>query len=239
MKKQTKIKFFFMIVYSIIVILFLWVFFTKFSINELTSFDFIKNNRDYLIKIREKNFFLISIIFYILTIVWVLLLGFGSPIILLGGFIFGKWFGTIISVIGLTTGATLLYIFANYFLKDLVKNKFSTKFVSLHDKFKKNEFIYFIIYRFVGGIPFAISNIIPTIFNVKVKNFFFGTLIGMMPQVFIGVTLGSGLEKIVNENKVAPSFLEIVMNPAVYYPIIALVVLLIASLMFRKIFYKK
>ena len=41
--------------------------------------------------------------------------GFGSPIALLGGFIFGKWLGTIVVVLGLSIGATFLYSFGNFF----------------------------------------------------------------------------------------------------------------------------
>jgi len=238
MEKANKIKIFLAMAYAIIVVVFLWAFFSKFSINELTSFEFIKNNRDYLISIKEKNYFIISLCFFIITIIWVMLLGFGAPIYLSGGFIFGKWMGMLIVLFGLTTGATFLYIFANYFLKDFIKEKFSDRFVSLNEKFKKNEFIYFLIYRFVGGIPFGISNIIPTLFNIKVRNFFFGSLIGMIPQLFVGVTLGSGLEKVINENQVAPSFFEILLNPEVHYPLIGIFVLLIITILLKKFFFK-
>ena len=36
--------------------------------------------------------------------------GFGLPVALLAGFIFGKWLGTFILVIGMTIGATILYM---------------------------------------------------------------------------------------------------------------------------------
>jgi len=120
MEKDKNIKIYLGLAYLLIVILFLWLIFNKFSFNELTSYDFIKNNRDYLISLKESNFFLISLIFLIFTILWVLFLGFGTPIFLIGGFIFGKWLGTILVVIGLSSGATLFYVLANYFFKDLI-----------------------------------------------------------------------------------------------------------------------
>ena len=43
--------------------------------------------------------------------------GFGLPVALLAGFIFGKWLGTFILIIGMTIGATILYIIGNYFFK--------------------------------------------------------------------------------------------------------------------------
>ena len=237
MEKTKKIKISLALIYVVIISVFLWVFFSKFSLNDLTSYEFIKSNRNYLTAIKESNYFLVLILFLIFTIIWVLLLGFGTPIFLLGGFIFGKWVGTLLVVFGLSIGATILYIFANYFLKDFIKEKFSSRFSNLNEKFKQNEFSFFLIYRFVGGIPFFISNVLPTLFNVKIRNFFFGSLIGMAPQLFVGTTLGSGIEKIINENQVAPTFLEIFTSTEIYIPVLGFIFLIILGFFFKRYFY--
>ena len=227
MKKEKKLKIFLGSTYVLIILSFLWVFFDNFSLSEISSYEFIKNNNEYFNQLKNKNFFLISLVFFIFTIIWVLLLGFGSPILLLSGFIFGKWFGSIYAILSLSIGATLLYIFANYFLKDIVEEKFSKKFSNLNKKFKKNEFLYFLIYRFVGGIPFFIANILPTLFNVKIKNYFLGTLIGIAPQLFIIVTLGSGIEKIIDQNAEMPSFIDLIFSQEIYAPILSFLFLII------------
>ncbi len=238
MRKEKKIKIFLGSTYILIIISFLWVFFDKFSLNEFTSYEFIKNNIDYFNQLKNKNFLIISLLFFIFTVLWVLLLGFGSPILLLSGFIFGKWFGFIYAVLGLSLGATLLYIFANYFLKDLVEEKFSKKFSNLNEKFKKNEFIFFIIYRFVGGIPFQIQNILPVLFNVKLKNYFFGSILGMTPQIFVGATLGAGINEIIQKNIEVPSLTDLLFSQEIYVPIIAFVILIIIGIIIKNIFYK-
>ena len=75
------------------------------------------------------------------TILWVFpFLGFGAPISLLGGFLFGPWLGTIVVVLGLSVGATFLYMFGNFFLKDFIKEKFLNRFQKLETKFKNSEF---------------------------------------------------------------------------------------------------
>ena len=237
MEKAKKIKISLALIYGVIISLFLWAFFSKFSLNDLISYEFIKSNRDYLTVVKESNYFLVSILFLIFTIIWVLLLGFGAPIFLLGGFIFGKWVGTLLVVFGLSTGATILYIFANYFLKDLIKNKFSSRFSNLNEKFKQNEFSFFLIYRFVGGIPFFISNILPTLFNVKIRNFFFGSLIGMTPQLFVGTTLGSGIEKIISKNEEAPTLLELFASSEIYIPVLGFIFLVILGFFLKRFFY--
>ena len=239
MEKTKKIKTFIGLSYLILVCLFLYFFFSKFSLQDLTSYDFIKQNRSYFFELKNSNLFLISIIFLLLTILWVFpFLGFGSPVALFGGFIFGKWIGTLIVVLGLSVGATFLYMFGNYFLKDFIREKFLNKYQSLEMKFKKSEFIYLLIYRFIGGIPWQLSCLLPTLFNVKVKNFFFATIIGIIPQIFLAVSIGSGLEKVIDQNSQIPGITDIIFLPDIYIPLLAFFSFILLTLFLRKLFYK-
>ena len=239
MEKAKKIKIFIGLFYLIVVCLFLYFFFSKFSLQELTSYDFIRENRSYFFELKNSNLFLLSITFLVLTILWVFpFLGFGSPVALIGGFIFGKWMGTFVVVLGLSVGATFLYAFGNYFLKDLIREKFLNKFKNLEVKFKNSEFGYLLIYRFIGGIPWQLSCLLPTIFNVKVINFFFATLIGIIPQIFLAVSIGSGFEKIIDQNSEVPGITDIIFSADIYIPILAFLGLILVTIFLRKIFYK-
>ena len=239
MEKAKKTKIIIGLCYLTLVSFFLLMFFSKFSIDEITSYDFIRDNKSYFQELKNSNLFLVSIIFLIFTILWVFpFLGFGSPIALLGGFMFGKWLGTIIVVIGLSVGATFLYMFGNYFLKDLIREKFLNKYENLERRFKKSEFYYLLIYRFIGGIPWQLSCILPTIFNVKTINFFFASLIGIVPQIFLAVSIGSGLEKIIDQNSELPKIEEVIFSPEIYIPILAFFSLVLTTIILRKSFYK-
>ena len=238
MKKSKKVKITLGLFYLLVVSSFLYFFFSKFTLEELTSYEFIKNNRDYFFGLKQTNLFLISLIFLIATIIWVVMAGFALPAALLAGFIFGKWLGTFILIIGMTIGATILYIIANYFFKDIIKEKFLIKFKNLETKFKKSEFIYLLAYRFIGGIPFALSNVLPCIFNVRVSNFFWATLIGLTPQLFLVVSIGSGLEKIIEQNLETPKITELLFSPNIYIPLSIFVILLVVTFFFRKLLYK-
>ena len=239
MEKTKKIKIFIGLSYLILISIFLFLFFSKFSLQEITSYNFIKENRSYFLELKNSNLFFISTIFLIFTILWVFpFLGFGSPIALIGGFIFGKWLGTILVVLGLSIGATFLYLFGNFFLKDLIREKFLKRYQSLEIKFKKSEFFYLLIYRFIGGIPWQLSCLLPTIFNVKAINFFFATLIGIIPQIFIAVSIGGGLEKVIDQNSEVPGLSEIIFSPEVYVPIVAFFILVLLTILLRKLFYK-
>ena len=240
MEKSKKIKLFIGLFYIILVSIFLYYLFSKFSFQQLTSYDFIKNNIDYLSELKKSNLFLLSLFFLLFTILWVFpFLGFGSPVALLGGFILGKWLGLILVVLGLSVGATFLYIFGNYFLKDFVREKFLSKFENLEIKFKKSEFNYLLIYRFIGGIPWQLSCILPTLFNVKVGNFFLATMIGIIPQTFLIISIGSGLETIIQKNLEPPKIMDIISSPNIYWPLSIFIFLVIITIFLRKLFYKK
>ena len=238
MAKTKKIKLFIGLFYVSAVCLFLYFILSKYSFQEITSYEFIKNNRDYFYELRQSNLFILGLVFILFSALWVFAAGFGSPLALFAGFIFGKWFGLIFAVIGMTIGATLLYIFANYFLKEMIRDKFLNRFKKLEEKFRKSEFLYLLIYRFVGGIPFQIQNILPCIFDVKIFNFFWSTLLGMIPSLFIVISIGSGLEEIIDQNLNAPSVIDLITSPSIYIPLIAFFGLLIITIFFRKVFYK-
>ena len=239
MEKTKKTKLFIGLSYLTLVVIFLVLFFSKFSLEEITSYEFIKENRLYFLELKNSNLFLISIIFLFLTILWVFpFLGFGTPIALLGGFILGKWVGTIVVVFGLSIGATFLYVFGNYFLKDIIRDKFLNRFKSLEIKFKNSEFIYLLIYRFIGGVPWQLSCLLPTLFNVRISNFFFATFIGIIPQIFLAVSIGEGLEKVIEENTEIPKFTDIIFSQEIFIPILAFFSLLVITIFLRRLFYK-
>ena len=238
MEKSKKVKITLGLFYLLVVSSFLYFFLSKFTLEELTSYEFIKNNRDYFFGLKQNNLFLVSLIFLISTIIWVVMAGFGLPVALLAGFIFGKWFGTFILVIGMTIGATILYMLSDYFFKEVIREKFLNKFINLEIKFKKSEFMYLLAYRFIGGIPFALSNVLPCIFNVKATNFFWATLIGLTPQLFLVASIGSGLEKIIEKNLEAPRIKDLIYSPDIYIPMLAFVTLVIITIIAKKIFYK-
>ena len=238
MQKTKNIKIIIGLFYLILLFIFLYLFFSKFTLEEITTYKFIQANREYLANIKQTNTILLLFAFLIFTIIWVLILGFASPILLAAGFIFGKWLGVLLAVGSLSIGATILYIFAGYFFKDLIKEKFLNKFKNLETKFKKNEFIFFLIYRFVGGIPFQIANLLPILFNVKRKNYFFGSFLGIMPQGFIIASLGSGISEIIKNNDTVPSLLDLLSSNEIYLPILGFIFLVFLTIILKKFFYK-
>ncbi len=228
------------LIYILCLSLILYGFFIFIDITQLSNYNYIRDKTQFLIEIRDKNLFLFTSLFFLFAIIWILLLGFATPLALVAGFLFGKFYGTLISVFGFTIGCTALYIFANQYFKDLILEKLSKKLSKFKEIFNRNEFFYFMIFRFAGGggTPFAIQNLLPVFFNMKIKNYFFSTLLGLFPMVFILCAIGSGIEKII-ENNIDPSFFTIIQDKEILFPILGFFTILVFSFILRKIYFKK
>ena len=226
-------------VYLIVLFTAIYFFWSNFDLKDLTSYEFIKENRETILEYKDNNIFFLTIIFFIITIFLNLLL---TPMLiptLIIGFIFGKWLGTLILIFGNTLGGFLLYLLAKTFFSDLIEKKFRTKFSKFIDFFNRNDILYFMCFRFMGGggAPFPIQNVIPVIFNMRLKNYFISTLIGIAPTTFIAVSLGSGIGSVIDKD--APlSFFEVIKSPEIYLPIIGFVLFLIFTFIIKKIFFK-
>ena len=224
--------------YLLLLAVFLYFIFSNTQINRLNDFLYYKELQLGLENFISANFLINIIYFFIFTVAWVALLGFGSPILIFSGILFGKWIGTIISIISISIGALILYIIANFFFRDTVKKILEQKFKKYIQLFQKNEFYYFFLYRFIGGlgVPFFLQNIFPVLFNMKKKNYFFSSLFGFVPSFFVFNTIGAGLNNYIEKSENF-SFLELVLLPEIYFPILMFIVLIIVSLLIKKKFF--
>ena len=126
-----------------------------------------------------------------------------------------------------------------FFFQNLIRRKFLEKFKNLEKRFKEKELTYMVIYRIIGGIPLQLQNLIPCMFSVSVRNFFIGTIIGFIPQVFVFTSLGAGLEKQIEKNIELPSFTGLITSSEIYVPIFGFLFLLILVFLLKNFFYKK
>ena len=221
--------------YLIILIVFLYIIFSYIDVTRLNDFLYYKDLQVKLDDAIGTNLFKNLVLFFLFCIIWVSLLGFGSPLLIVSGILFGKWIGTFISVLAISLGALLLYSLANFFFKELVHNLLRNRFFKYIHLFNKNEFYYFFIFRLIGGlgIPFGFQNILPVIFNVKKINYFFASFFGFVPMFFIMNSIGSGLNEYVKQ---ADSFdiLNLILSAEIYLPILLFISIMIISILIKK-----
>ena len=237
--KSPNFKIYLAAIYLIILSTAIFFLFSNFDLADLTSYELIKENGDLITKYKNNNIFFLTLSFLIITILLNLLL---TPMLLptlIIGFIFGKWIGTSILVLGNTLGGFLLYLLAKTFFNDLIQNKFSIKFSKFINFFNKNEVLYFMCFRFMGGggTPFPIQNVLPVLFNMSAKNYIIATFLGIIPTTFVTASLGSGIEEIIDQNAEL-SFTSAFQSPEIYLPIIGFFIILIFAFIVKKVFFK-
>ena len=236
MSKNSKI--FLGISYLLILSVFLYFIFTSIDVRRLNDFSYYKDLQFFLNSYIDKNILINLFYFLIFAIIWVSLLGFGSPILIASGILFGQWLGTLISVISISIGALVLYSIGNFFFKELVKKILEKKFEMYIQLFQKNEFYYFFIYRFVGGlgVPFFLQNLLPILFRMKKINYFFSSFFGFIPSFFVINSVGAGLNSYLEQ---ADKFniVDLLITPEIYLPVIMFVGLMVISFIIKKKFF--
>jgi uncharacterized membrane protein YdjX (TVP38/TMEM64 family) len=232
------LKIFLGISYLLILFYFLYFIFTAIEIKRLDDFAYYKEIQSNLEIYISNNILINLIYFFIFTIIWVTLLGFGSPILIISGILFGQIVGTLVSVLSISIGALLLYSIGSFFFRDLVKSILEKKFYKYIQLFQKNEFFYFFIYRFVGGlgVPFGLQNLIPILFGMKKINYFLASFLGFIPGFFIINTIGAGLNTYISQ---ADSFsmIDFIFTPEIYLPIFMFSALMFFSIIIKKKFF--
>ena len=227
------------ITYLAIISIGLYFLFSIVDIKDLMSYEFIRSNKDIILKYKNENFLFLTIIFFIFSVVWVLLLGFAMPLLIFSGFVFGKWWGILIVLTSTTIGATLLYLLVGFFFRETIEQKLAPKFSKLKEFFIRNDILYFMSYRFIGGggTPYAIQNVLPILFNMSVKNYVIATFVGSMPSMFVTVSLGSGIQNVIDQNTTL-SIVTVLLSPEIYIPIIAFFIILIVAFLIKKLYFK-
>ena len=238
--KLLNIKWIIGFIYLLLLIAGITFLLTNYNISDFFSYEFIRLNKNVILEYRRENFLILTILFFTFSIVWVLMLGFAMPLLIFSGFVFGKWWGILIVLTSTSIGATLLYFLAGLFFRDIIQEKFAPKFSKLKKFFNKNELVYFMFFRFIGGggTPYAVQNTLPILFNMPIKNYIIATFLGSMPSMFVTVSIGSGIETIIDQNeKLNPA--KVLFSPDIYVPIVCFFILLIIGTVIKKSYFKQ
>ena len=238
--KLSNVKWIIGSIYLLLLIIGITFLLRNYSISDFFSYEFIKLNKNTILEYKHENFLNLTFLFFIFSIVWTLLLGFAMPLLIFSGFVFGKWWGILIVLISTSIGATLLYFLGRLFFRDIIKIKFAPKFSKLKKFFNKNELVYFMFFRFIGGggTPYAIQNTLPILFNMSIKNYIIATFLGSMPSMYVSVSIGSGIETIIDQ-KEKLSATSVIFSPDIYNPIVGFFILLLIGIVIKNLYFKE
>lgn len=108
----------------------------------------------------------------------------GTLLTAIGAILFGTFWGTILTLIGATIGASLAFFIARHLGKDFVDSAVKGK-LKEYNKFIEKEGFSAIFYLRLIFVPFTPLNFAAGLTKVKFKDYFWGTLLGIIPGAFI------------------------------------------------------
>jgi len=176
---------------------------------DYVSLESIKNHREYLLNLVEQNPITSGLIFMGLYIVTVALsLPIASLLTLLGGFLFGIFAGTIMIVTSATIGASIIFMVAKSAIGETLRDKAGPFYNKVAVNMRDNVIQYMFFVRLVPVMPFFVANILPALFNIKLRDFIFTTFFGIIPGTAVYTNIGRSLADIETLNDlVSPQIL--------------------------------
>ena len=222
------------------IIIFLLLIIAVFSLiffSEWISFESLKENRAKIAEFRDKNFTLSIISFWIFYVTLVVFSLPGAAVASVsGGYLFGLGGGLIINITAASTGATLLFLLVRYGVKSFNYNKsntFNSNFVfRIKNALTINQVSIMLILRLVPVVPFFLANILPALVGVRLFNFIWTTIIGIIPGGIVFTWIGVGVGEVFDRNEY-PN-LELLSSPVILGPILGLVALLMLPMIMRR-----
>lgn len=190
--KKLIISIIYLIILSIFIIL------SSYNLSKDSLFELLENFRFERKSHEPFYIFILVIAFFLITIIWTFFLGFGTPINIISGFLFGTIFGSFLAILANTIGSTVFYKTFDFILDDKLYKQSKKKYRNLIRLLKKDEIFYFFIIRLIFIIPQQVCNVLPLFVKMKVKTFFFITLLGTLPGRIIVANIGDSFYQSIN-----------------------------------------
>ena len=143
----------------------------------------------------QDNYF-ISILFFFLFLLFYSIFSFPGLLIFtsISGYLFGIYYGFIISILSVTLGSLVFFFLSKIFFKYF--------FIQYYEKYAQNinKYIshstveYLIIFRLIPGLPLIVQNIILSLLNISILKFLSATFIGFTPVFLTSVFIGNKIK---------------------------------------------
>lgn len=195
----------FFIIFVLLIIIFWSIYFLNRDLLSLNNF-FI--NLSYINNFINENFIL-SFLIYIFSYCLLIICNFpaASLLSMVGGFLFGTWFGGIGIIFGATLGSVIIFLIAKSYFYNFIKKKILNKYKSIENFFYKNDLELMFLIRIIPGVPFFLQNLILAGLGANNFKFIYTTFLGLAPWAFIFASVGESLEKIfIKEQKLSLEF---------------------------------
>ncbi len=203
------------------------------------NLDSLRDNQEFL-KAFVANNYLLAVVGFV--VIYAILVAISVPgagfLSIFAGFLFGLTTGVPAVIIGATIGATILFLVVRSAFGAGLAAKAGPFMAKFEKGLKENELSYLFILRLVPIFPFFIVNIVPPLFDVKLRNYVLTTFLGIIPGSFVYVSVGNGIGDALSAGQDVP-LSGLMFRPAVILPILGLMLLSMIPIVYKKYSKKK
>lgn len=156
----------------------------------------------------------------------------GAVMTLAGGFLFGTWSATALTVAGATAGACALFLAARGAFAPLVARRAAGLVAALRPGLEKDGFFYLLTLRLIPVVPFWLANLAPALVGMPFGAYAAATAIGIIPGTAVFAGIGAGLGEVLDAG--GQPDLGVVLSPPVLLPLLGLAALSLLGAWWRK-----
>jgi pyruvate/2-oxoglutarate dehydrogenase complex dihydrolipoamide dehydrogenase (E3) component/uncharacterized membrane protein YdjX (TVP38/TMEM64 family) len=176
-----------------IIALCLGIFFT-FDLSQYLSFEYLKANQLRFTDFFNENPFLVSAVFFLIYVFSTALSIPGAALLtLLGGAIFGFFWGLILTSFASTIGATLAFLVSRFVLRDSIEKRFTTQLQKINRGIENEGSFYLFTLRLVPLFPFFLINLLMGLTRIKTVTFYWVSQLGMLAGTIVYINAGTQL----------------------------------------------
>ncbi|MEM7071898.1 MAG: VTT domain-containing protein, partial [Pseudomonadota bacterium] len=117
----------------------------------------------------------------------------GALLTLMGGYLFGVFWGTTLTVTGATIGAIIIFMVARIAGDQLFNKIPSASLNKIGEGIKDNAFYFILTLRFIPVFTFWVVNIAPALVGTKLLPYATATFLGIIPGTFVFSLAGTGI----------------------------------------------
>ncbi|MCZ8181710.1 MAG: VTT domain-containing protein [Beijerinckiaceae bacterium] len=151
---------------------------------------------------------------------------------LAGGLYFGAVPGTLLTLLGATTGATLIFLMARRVFGGRAMDRLGAPAARIAEGIRRDAVPYLLTLRLVPVFPFFLVNLVPAFVGVPLPVYVATTALGIIPATAIYSTAGAGLDRILDSE--APVSLGMILTPEILIGLGGLAFLALASIPIRR-----
>jgi uncharacterized membrane protein YdjX (TVP38/TMEM64 family) len=147
----------------------------------------------------------------------------GAVMTLAGGFLFGPWLATALTVVGATIGACLLFLAARSALAETIAAKAGPLLDRVRPGLERDGFFYLLSLRLIPVVPFWLANLAPALVGMRFLPYAAATLIGIIPGTAVFAGIGAGLGEVLAMG--GQPDLSVILSPGILLPLLGLAAL--------------